>query len=368
MTSLVVAIQLILIRQFWSLIERISDKNLMEWIDHFQEKTKVSDAVAWELFQGLATSFPEMALTFIPIVFFGLNPVIWIAANVWSCVFNFMVVVWLPVLFSSKPLEIDKYEILRSMSYFIFILLALALSIVDWNISVREVSRIVLSRVIFMYFTIKIRPQLKTNRNLHVVSVEHDLIMEKQKHWKFITMTRYIPELIRTYIPHPEHKAWYIFKIPFWLFISLTIIWLAIYFLIWIVESLGITFWISLAFLSLTVLALITSLPELATNIPLAKKWKWNQILWNAVGSNSINIAIATCLMILFAAFIWGVSSFEVSDMHAILSAIYMLLGIAIWFMLLLRASKRKIWKLQWRLLIISYIIYIIISYFNFQA
>lgn len=84
MSSIIVAIQLICIRQLGSLIERVSDKNSMERIDHFQDKTKVSDAVAGELYQGLATSFPEMSTMLVSIVFFGLNPVIGMAANIGS--------------------------------------------------------------------------------------------------------------------------------------------------------------------------------------------------------------------------------------------------------------------------------------------
>lgn len=104
---------------------------------------------------------------------------------------------------------------------------------------------------------------------------------------------------------------------------------MAIYILIQIVEHAGTTLGISIAFLGMTVMATITSLPELATNIPLARKGKGDQIIGNAVGSNSIDIAISTCLMTLLAALIMGRSSFVIEDTSAILYAIILLAAVS---------------------------------------
>jgi len=45
-----------------AVIITISEWKVMDRINWFQEKTKVSDSVAWELFQGPATSFPQRVL------------------------------------------------------------------------------------------------------------------------------------------------------------------------------------------------------------------------------------------------------------------------------------------------------------------
>ncbi len=155
--------------------------------------------------------------------------------------------------------------------------------------------------------------------------------------------------------------------IPVGFLIALVLVGAAIYILIQIVEHAGNSLGISIAFLGMTVMATITSLPELATNIPLARKGKGDQIIGNAVGSNSIDIAISTCLMTLLAAIIMGQSSFVIEDTSAILYAILLLALVSAGFLGLLRLSDWKIGKKQAWILLLAYVAYVAINYVNFS-
>lgn len=341
----------------------------MERIDHFQEKTKVSDAVAGELYQGLATSFPEMSTMFVSIVFFALNPVVGIAANVGSWVFQFMPVIGIPALFSEKALHVDKYEVIRAVLYYTVTLFILAYAVHDGIIHLRELWCIIGLWITFMYRTIQHWPKLRKKRWLKEQPLPDHHLEETpmKKQWYISKVTKFLPNYVTRVIPGPSDKKWYIGIIPLGFILSLLVVGISVYLLVWVVESLGAKLGISVAFLSLTILATITSLPELATNIPLAKKGKGDQIIGNAVWSNSIDIAISTCLMIVIAALLQGRASFPIHDTQAILISIYLLAGIAIAFLLLLYVRKRKIGKTEWRILILAYFLYVIVNYFNFQ-
>ncbi len=369
MSSLIIAIQIIIIWQFWTLVERVSDKNSMEWIDHFQEKTKVSDAVAWELFQGLATSFPEMSTMFVSVVFFALNPVVWLAANVGSGVFQFMPVIAIPALVSKKPLHVDKYEVIRTVLFYFSTLVLLGLVILDGKIQLMELIGIVAYWAIFMYRTITQRPHIRTKkwRKKQPIRDHHLPDSFEKKQGLFARISRYLPTKLAKLIPAPDHKRGYIGKIPLGFILSLLLVGISVYILVGVVEDLWTKFGISIAFLSLTILATITSLPELATNIPLAKKGKGDQIIGNAVGSNSIDIAISTCLMTLIAALVTNTSVFVIQDKAAILWAIALLALISLLFLGLLRASKWKLGKRQGVILLVAYVAYVGFNYFNFQ-
>lgn len=192
-----------------------------------------------------------------------------------------------------------------------------------------------------MRWSIRYRPKRRKKHGLHQQPYPDHHLEESPENKKgvFTRITQWLPNKISHYIPHPDQSRGYIGPIPIGFIISLLVVGISVYILVSIVEALGMQRGISLAFLSMTVLATITSLPELATNIPLAKKGKGDQIIGNAVGSNSIDIAISTCLMTLIAAMIRGQGAFSIDNTQAIFTSILLLTGIAFGFLLLLRLS-----------------------------
>lgn len=194
--------ELILIRQLGYVVERISDKNFMERIDYFQEKTKVSDAVAGELYQGLATSFPEMSTMFISVVFFALNPVVGIAANVGSGVFQFMPVIAIPALMATKALAVDKYEVIRTVLFYISTLIFLSLTIIDGNLHRGELAGMVVYWGLFMFWSIRYWPKIRARRGTPEAPIRDHHIDDSQPNSSTIQkISKVLPETITKTIP-----------------------------------------------------------------------------------------------------------------------------------------------------------------------
>ncbi len=110
-------------------------------------------------------------------------------------------------------------------------------------------------------------------------------------------------------------------------------------------------FWLSQAIIGLTVVAIGTSMPELATSIIAARRWNPDIAIWNVVGSNIMNIlvilwtsAIITPLPFLYTSYI--------DLMVAIFAPILLLLLSFIW-------TRNSIWRKEGVLLLITYISYV---------
>lgn len=203
MDRIILIIEIILIRQLGYLVERVSDKKLMERIDYFQKKTGVSDAIAGELYQGLATSFPEMSTMFISVVFFALNPVVGIASNVGSGVFQFMPVIAIPALVAVKALVVDKYEVIRTVSFYISTLLFLGLCILDGNLHRAELVGMVVYWAGFMYWSIRYWPTFRKRWGEPEAPVhDHHINDEDERSDSlFQKIGKFLPEMITKTIP-----------------------------------------------------------------------------------------------------------------------------------------------------------------------
>lgn len=111
-------------------------------------------------------------------------------------------------------------------------------------------------------------------------------------------------------------------------------------------------FGLSQAIIGLTVVAIGTSMPELATSIIAARRWNPDIAVWNVVGSNIINIlvilwtsAIITPLPFLNASY--------VDLMIAIFAPILLIILTFIW-------TKNSIGRKEGILLLMSYVFYIV--------
>ncbi len=184
---LILLIELIAIRQFGYLVER---------------KTGVSDAVAGELYQGLATSFPEMSTMFISVVFFALNPVVGIASNVGSGVFQFMPVIAIPALMATKALAVDKYEVIRTVLFYITTLILLSLFILDGNLHRAELVGMVVYWAGFMWRSIRRWPNFRKRWGEPEAPVhDHHIVEDEGSDTLFQKIGKRFPETIAKIIP-----------------------------------------------------------------------------------------------------------------------------------------------------------------------
>ena len=101
--------------------------------------------------------------------------------------------------------------------------------------------------------------------------------------------------------------------------------------------------------ISLTIIALGTSLPELVTSVVATKKGEYDIAIGNVVGSNIFNIGIVLGLPIMIFG---GINSFDIN----IIDVIVMLLSAILLFLFCFK--DRKVSKIEGIIFIITFIIY----------
>lgn len=144
--------------------------------------------------------------------------------------------------------------------------------------------------------------------------------------------------------------------LPKWKSIIFIILWLAwlIYWWQLIVDNavkIAQSFWISDAFIGLTIVAVWTSLPELASSIMAALKKKTDMAVWAIIWSNIFNILWILWFSSLFANLDW----YKWINIDLVVMILWLVL------ILVLPLIKRKlvIWKVDWLILIWVYFWYI---------
>ena len=115
--------------------------------------------------------------------------------------------------------------------------------------------------------------------------------------------------------------------------------------------QIAILFGISSYTIGLTLTALGTSLPELATSIQSARKDRTDFIIGNIVGSNIFNIAIAASLA--------GLINSAIISKTEFIRDILVLLTISIFFYMIIKSDKTIIKTLYSSILVITYFVYI---------
>jgi cation:H+ antiporter len=115
--------------------------------------------------------------------------------------------------------------------------------------------------------------------------------------------------------------------------------------------QIAILFGISSYTIGLTLTALGTSLPELATSIESARKDRTDFIIGNIIGSNIFNIAIAASLA--------GLINSAIVNKTEFIRDISVLLIVSIFFYIIIKSDKTLIKTLYSSILVITYFVYI---------
>ena len=164
-------------------------------------------------------------------------------------------------------------------------------------------------------------------------------------------------------IPAPEDKYAFIGKFPLGFFLTILIIAIACAFFIQASVGFAEMIGVSSGLIALTVLAGGSSVPELFSNIPLAKKGNIDQAIGNAFGSNTLDICISFAFVsIPYAFFNGGISGSNVEEMMV---PIYFLFGYLFVVLAMFALSAFKTYKWQGYVLNALFIIFVVVSYLN---
>ena len=110
-------------------------------------------------------------------------------------------------------------------------------------------------------------------------------------------------------------------------------------------------FWLSEAIIGLTVVAIGTSMPELATSIIAARRWNPDIAVWNVVGSNIMNILVILWISAIITPLPFLQSSY-IDLMVVIVAPIILLFLSFVW-------TRNSIGRKEGILLLLVYVIYI---------
>lgn len=270
----------------------VANGSFLAFVDWFQRQTKVSNAVAGELFQSLGTSAPEIAINAYATYIAMSNPALGVAAIIGSALFQITVVIAVPVLLHDGTSSLDRKAVLRSTSVYFFAVVLLIISAWDGVFLAWELFILVLSYagyVALLLSTDRVSVgsaddvDEETSTSLGVL----DEPMHQFSHW------------VDRRIPRPSTSFW---GFP----LSIAVIAVFVAATVELAETGGEVLGLSSSFMALTVLAAGSSVPELSSNVAKAREDKLDQVVGNALGSNSFDIFVSFGAVSLWAAWSRG--------------------------------------------------------------
>lgn len=290
---------------------------LVEWAWSIAKKFGISNLVIGLTIVAFWTSAPEFVVSFISSL--KGNSQMAISNVIGSNIVNVLFILWVTALISN--IAIPKSTFNKEIPFWIFVSILLFVLITFSTFSLWKINWMwIVDWIIllcffwaFLYYTYKISKNWSDE--------EDDLEILPQ--WKSI------------------------------IFIILWLAWLIYWWQLIVDNAVKIaqSFWISDAFIGLTIVAVWTSLPELASSIMAALKKKTDMAVWAIIWSNIFNILWILWFSSLFANLDW----YKWINIDLVVMILWLVL------ILVLPLIKRKlvIWKVDWLILIWVYFWYI---------
>lgn len=293
---------------------------LVSWASSVALKFKISPLVIWLTIVAFWTSTPEFAVNIFSAIDWKTDLAIW---NIlWSNIANILLILWITSIIYPVWAKLSTVwkEIPFALLWAVILWILANDILIDWS-SISQLSRIdwlVLLGffIIFLYYT------------FWIAKVKWDKT-EEEEDIKEIPLSKSI------------------------IFIIVWLTWLTLWWK-WIVDwavELASLFWMSEAVIGLTVVAVWTSLPELATSVVAALKKQSDIAIWNVVWSNIFNI-----FWILWVSSIVTPIPFSASSNIDILMTI---IASILLFTFMFLFKRHKIDRIEWIIMVVLYFSYI---------
>lgn len=339
------------------IIGTIADGAFMEWTEYFKKKWKMSNFVAGETIQALGTSAPEISISIIGLYILGENPALGMATIVGSAVFQITIVIGVPILLAPNSAKLDPRGLLRTASVYggsvvlLWLFVQTGNALVWWELAILAVYHIT-----YIVFLLSNKPEGESEDD----TPEHD----ESKIENETLLLRWLDKFLNL-IPSPGEKWGIVNGIPVGFIITLLAIGVSSYVFVDMSVSFAELLGISSTLIALTVLAGGSSMPELFSNIPLARKGNIDQAIGNAFGSNTLDICISFALMsIPYTLFTGSISGPELESM---MMPIMFLFGYLFLVLLIFAIEKFETRKWQGWVLIALFIIFVAVNAFYVQ-
>ncbi len=299
---------------------------LIQWADFLVDgasalakKFSISDIVIWLTIVGFGTSAPELVINVISSI--SWNSWLVFGNILGSNITNLLLILWICAII--YPLKITKRTVFFEIPFSILAVVLLIIMINDRFIYGHPwlfVSRID-GIILLCFFALFLRYTFYITRKKQDLPVDVPIIK--------MSLTKMIIYII-----------WWLAGLTIWGK--------------WVVDgalSIAIFFGVSQSIVGLTVVALWTSLPELATSVIAVMKKNPDIAIGNIVGSNIFNILWILWISVIISP-IYG-------DIHLNRDVWILLASSGILFAFILLGKKFVLQRYQWRILVFLYIVYI---------
>ncbi len=334
------------------IIGTIADGVFMEWTEYFKDKFHMSNFVAGETIQALGTSAPEIAISIIGLYILQENPALGMATIVGSAVFQITMVIGVPILVAKKSAKLDPKGLLRTASIYggsvvlLWLFVQTGHELVWWELVVLS-----LYHILYIGYLLWKRPKGESEDD----TPEYD----DEKIEKESLLLRWLDTILGL-IPSPRDRWGMVNGIPIGFMITLVAIGVSSYVFVEMSVSFAELIGISSTLIALTVLAGGSSMPELFSNIPLAKKGNIDQAIGNAFGSNTLDICISFALMSI--PYAWFTGPISGPELESMMVPILFLFGYLFFVLFLFALAKFQTQKWQGWVLVVLFILFVVVN------
>jgi cation:H+ antiporter len=295
---------------------------LVDGASAIAKKFNISDLVIWLTIVAFGTSAPELVVNVLASIKWSAGIAIWNVLG--SNIANILLILGVTAIV--YPVSVKKNTIFKEIPFSLLAVIVLGFVandvIIDWATAswITRIDGLVLLSffVIFMYYIFGIS---KSEKDL-----TEEVHVKKISSWKSI------------------------------LYIILWLVWLALGWQ-WIVDGaihIAKIFGMSETVIWLTIVAIGTSLPELATSIIAALKKKADIAIWNVIWSNIFNI-----FWVLGLSAVIRPLPFNIWLDRDVLMVIFA--TILLFFSIILWKRKTAIWKYEWIIMLVIYVVYVVL-------
>lgn len=284
---------------------------LVDGASSIATKFGISSLVIWLTIVAFGSSAPELVINLIS--WFTWKTDLAVSNILWSNISNILLILWITALIS--PITLPKSTVKKEIPYLIFVASVLILLLSDWSINTLDAGILSFFFILFLGYTFKIAKDWNSDDS-----------EEKIESFSNMKATIYI-------------VLWFIWLIGWGKLIVDSAV------------SIASNFWLPEAFIGVTIVAIWTSLPELAVSVIAALKNKTDMAVWAVVGSNIFNtlwILWATGMVTSLPAYEWIQIDLWVNLVASLLIFIF-----AFTF------KKHLLERKEWVLLLIWYFTYI---------
>ncbi len=340
-------VNLVVMLVMFYVLAHVCSAYFIQSLDAIAKKWKMSSEAAGATLMAIGSSTPELFITILALIRVGNHGAIGVGTIVGSALYNILVIIGAAVVV--KGAKVMWQPIVRDLFFYTLTIVLLIFSFLDGKIEVIEAVSFIALYGVYVLAVVNWKKWLGYSESPIEIVSDEIKVLERKRFWRLITKP--IKILLSLIFPSPKHY-WGMFLCSLGV-ISL-VSWVLIENTIAIASSLG----VSEVVISLTILAIGTSIPDTVSGVIVAKQGRLDMAISNAIGSNVFNIlfALGVPWLIIFAQ---GAESISIQSV-SLLSSMVLLFASLFLILFLLIAQKWHLSKRSGVLLIGLYIVYLL--------